>query len=74
VATTRRNLLASASHDGSFRIWDTEKEKLLLTVRQDRSVWSVAFSPDGQALATGDSVGTVKLWDVEKLLAQGANK
>ena len=27
-------------------------------------VWAVAFSPDGQLLATGDHVGVTDLWKV----------
>ena len=29
------------------------------------SVWSVAFSPDGKTIATGNSDNTVKLWNLE---------
>jgi WD40 repeat protein len=33
--------------------------------RHDRKVWSVAISPDGKTLATGDTDGTLHLWDLE---------
>lgn len=32
---------------------------------QQRTIISVAFSPDGHLIATGDEAGAVKLWDVD---------
>jgi WD40 repeat protein len=33
--------------------------------RHDTKVWSIAISPDGRTLATGDTDGTLHLWDLE---------
>ncbi|NEP53484.1 MAG: hypothetical protein F6K65_33685, partial [Moorea sp. SIO3C2] len=60
-------MLATASHDGTARIWDLKGNEIaVLTGHQDR-VLSVAFSPDGQMLATASWDGTVRIWKVESL-------
>lgn len=58
-------LLASASRDGTVRLWDVylESELLTLTGHTDR-VQDVAFSPLGDRVASASLDGTVRLWDV----------
>ncbi len=62
--------LATASRDGTVRLWDmaTGRELLRLPGHEGPSNWSslrcVSFSPDGKILATGISPGgVVRLWD-----------
>lgn len=58
-------LLASASRDGTVRLWDVYLESELLTLvgHTDR-VQDVAFSPLGDRIASASLDGTVRLWDV----------
>jgi WD40 repeat protein len=56
--------LASASDDGTVRLWDPATGATLATLAgHTRRVFAVAFSPDGRRLASASDDGTVRLWD-----------
>ncbi|MCM2424958.1 nSTAND1 domain-containing NTPase [Streptomyces sp. RKAG337] len=56
--------LASASSDGTVRLWDVARRREIATLSgHTRPVVSVAFAPDGHTLASASSDGTVRLWD-----------
>jgi len=57
--------LASASLDGTVKLWDVATGRRLASL--DAHAWSLAFSPDGKLLRTGGEDRLVKLWDVAKL-------
>ena len=57
-------LLATASTDGTARLWDPATGEHRRTLTGHTSyVSGVAFSPDGRLLATASSDGTARLWD-----------
>jgi WD40 repeat protein len=61
------NRLASASEDGTIKIWDTTTWKLQSAIEDTDKppppVLSVAYSPSGKILAAGKGNGTTKLYD-----------
>ena len=73
-----RQLLASGSLDNSIILWDVATRQPLdrlwhvatrhlpdqLRAGRSRDVYSVAFSPDGQTLASGSRDGKIILWDL----------
>jgi WD40 repeat protein len=47
------------------RIWNPERGNVRRSYRGHwDAVYSLAFSPDGKSLATGDGAGTIRVWDV----------
>lgn len=62
--------VATASADGTVRVWDarTGREELIFRGHLSR-VYTVAFHPNGRYLASGDQeVGQVKIWDLTRHL------
>ena len=48
-----------------IRVWETGSWQIRNSFRSHRfSVWCVAFSPDGNTLASGVAGGHIMLWDV----------
>ena len=64
-ATPNATLLAAAYSDGDLVLFDisegTVREKMLVNAQ------TLACSPDGRTLASGDSSGTIQLFDFESL-------
>ena len=59
-----RGIVATASGDGTARIWDLGSDGELAALRGHRGwVNGVAISPDGSLVATAGADGTVRLWD-----------
>jgi WD40 repeat protein/serine/threonine protein kinase/two-component SAPR family response regulator len=56
--------LASASRDGSARVWDVTSGQELVVLHHGERVRSLAFHPVGDRLLTGDFGGNVRVWDV----------
>lgn len=58
-------LLASASADGTVRLWEVNTGLPVMTLPRNHAnwVWSLAWSPDGSRLATGGSDARILIWD-----------
>jgi WD40 repeat protein/serine/threonine protein kinase len=56
---------AGPAGSGEVKVWDAQTGRELLTLQGHTSdVWNVAFSPDGQRLAS-DGGGEVRVWDAQ---------
>ena len=70
---TDGKLLATTGDEGLVKLWNAidGTERATLTGHSD-FIQAVAFSPDGKTLATGGGDRTIRLWDVEAVLAKPA--
>ena len=46
------------------KLWNIHNWSAVTTLRHDDWVWTVAFSPDGRLLATGEESGSIRIWNV----------
>ena len=59
-------LLASASADGTVRIWDVKTAKeIVAPLQHGQAVLSVALSPDARLLASGGADRVLHVWDTQ---------
>lgn len=62
VAALGPALLASASEDGSVRLWDLARRACVERLDTGVPLRTLAVAPDGQALAVGSIDGRLRLW------------
>eukprot|EP00529_Nitzschia_sp_RCC80_P041580 CAMPEP_0113479668 /NCGR_PEP_ID=MMETSP0014_2-20120614/21448_1 /TAXON_ID=2857 /ORGANISM="Nitzschia sp." /LENGTH=884 /DNA_ID=CAMNT_0000373013 /DNA_START=383 /DNA_END=3037 /DNA_ORIENTATION=+ /assembly_acc=CAM_ASM_000159 len=61
----KHRMLATASFDGSVRLWSAEDGSCMQVFSRHRdSVYSVAFSPSGSFLASGSLAGQLYIWNI----------
>ena len=64
--TPDERVLATASSDGTVRVWDTARGDTLHTLNgQTGKQLAVAISPDGRCAAAAGAQGTVNLWNID---------
>jgi WD40 repeat protein len=64
--------IVTSSSDGTARIWDAQKARLLGQLRgHDAELFGVAWSPDGRFIATVGADKSAWIWDVKAGTAVG---
>ncbi|GAP96956.1 high-affnity carbon uptake protein Hat/HatR [Leptolyngbya sp. NIES-2104] len=58
-----RQLIASASEDGTIQLWHRDGREFKTLKGHNGSVTSVSFSPDRQTIASASEDKTIKLWN-----------
>jgi len=58
--------LATCSHDGTAKLWDTDTWQLRATLKgHHEAIYHLAVSPDSRTLATASWDGSVRLWSID---------
>jgi WD40 repeat protein len=67
------SMIVAGGNDGAVRLWDAKSRKAFPVITTPYPVWSVAFSPDGNQIATGSggNDNSLQLWDVATRTAVG---
>jgi WD40 repeat protein len=55
-------LMASASEDGSVKVWTTDTFEMVVCLNGPDALRTIAASPDGTTLVTGDVAGRLRFW------------
>ena len=64
------NTIATASSDGTVRLWDAATGKSKATLTEYMRINTAAYSPDGKTIVTGNQDGKVHFWDVSTAALQ----
>lgn len=58
------HIVTASQHDNCYRVWDaTDGRELMWCFRHEDGVNCLAYSPNGQYLASGSEDNTVRVWD-----------
>jgi WD40 repeat protein len=76
LAFAKDKTLATGGADGTAILWDIASGKKKHALNAEQFVQSLAFSPSGARLATGDRVGAVRVWGTAngELIRRGGAK